>query len=99
MLSLRESESSKNEKREKIAAAFRLDVSEIESSVRRVVSVMCLNEYFKHIYGKSVIDARKSELTSLISDPTRYQMWRQESRKVSFEHIVMSIDFLLKQLR
>lgn len=96
---IREGEGSKQEKRQSIAAIFGTDEEETEVAIRRIVSVLCLNEYFKHIFGKEVSEATARELRELRIDPVRYQVWRPGSKKIPFEHLVSTIDFLFNEMR
>ena len=64
----------------------------------RVVSVLCLNEYFKYVFDKEVTEAKAKELDSLAMNPERYRAWKSNARKVRFDDIVTAIDFLKKNL-
>ena len=82
-----------------MAEVFGTDEEETETAIRRVVSVLCLNEYFKHIYGKDVTEAKKKELLAIQTDPVRYSLWKPGSNKVPFDFLVTTIDFLFNEMK
>ena len=86
------------ERKKKIAALFAVDREEAQAAVARVVSVLCLNEYFKYVFDKEVTEAKAKELDSLAMNPERYRAWKSNARKVRFDDIVTAIDFLKKNL-
>ena len=96
---IREGEPDKKERRRAVSQIFGTSEEETETAIRRVVSVLCLNEYFKYVFGKSVTEAKKKELLELQLDAVRYTMWKTGSKKVPFDHLVRTIDFLLNEMR
>jgi hypothetical protein len=86
-------------RKEAIAKIYKLDVEDVNVALKRVVSVVCLSEYFEYAYSKSVLDAKKKELEDLKLSIERYQAWKANSKKIPFSSLVESIDFLLINLR
>lgn len=83
----------------KVAGVYGVDLEETEVAIKRLVSVLCLNEYFRYSYGKDLLEARAGELAALRSDQTRYEKWKAGSKKIPFKHLVAAIDFVSTNLR
>ena len=96
---IRSDKLSRSERRQKVSQIFGMELDETEVAIQRVVSVLCLNEYFRYTFGKDVVEAKPRELTELKTDVIRYQTWRPSSKKVPFNHIITAIDFLFNELR
>lgn len=91
--------SDKEERKAALAKAYRVDVEELDAALRRVVAVVCLNEYFRYVYGKDLLEAKQKELLALKIDVERYMGWKQSSKKVKFALIQEAIDFILNNLK
>ena len=83
----------------RISEIYGVDVEDAEIAIRRVVAIMCLNEYFVYVFGKQMIEARSKELADLKSNQERYDKWRYGSKKVNFEVLKTSIDFVSNNLK
>jgi hypothetical protein len=90
---------SKVDLKAKVADVFGVDVEDAEIAIRRVVSLVCLNEYFTYVFGKTLMDAKPKELEEIRADQVRYEGWRCGSKKVSFRALVDSIDFVSNNLK
>lgn len=89
----------KVELKAKIADVYGVDVGEAEVAIRRVVALLCLNEYFMYVFGKQLVEAKAKDLADLRSNQVRYDAWRSGSRKVSFVALIVSIDFVSNNLK
>lgn len=89
---------SKEDRRTLVMKTFRVTEEEFFVSLKRLVSVTCLNEYFKYTFSKDLLDAKPKELKSLREDVLRYEEWRPK-KKVTFQALVEAIDFILVNLK
>lgn len=87
------------ELRAKLSTLFGVDAGETEAAVRRVVSLLCLNEYFRFCFGKDLMEARARELNELAADPERYAAWKAGTKKTPFSAIVSSVAFVKTNLK
>jgi hypothetical protein len=99
ILALRGKNLGKVELKVRIADVYGVDVEDAEIAIRRVVALLCLNEYFMYVFGKPLIDAKARDLADLKSNQVRYDAWRSGSRKVSFKALTTSIDFVSNNLK
>ena len=83
----------------RISEIFGVDVEDTDVAIRRVVAVMCLNEYFVYVFGKKIVEAKAKDLADLRENRVRYENWRAKSKKVSFDVIQTSIDFVSNNLK
>lgn len=96
---LRSRDLTKAELKAKLSEEYEVDVEDTEVAIRRVVSILCLSEYFLFAFGKQLIEARHKELQELRTNQARYDGWKAGSKKVPFSAIVVSIDFVLINLK
>lgn len=92
-------ELSREDRRKRVAKLFNVDEEDLEVTLRRVVSVTCLSEYFQFAYSKDILDAKSAELNALKTDVIRYESWRKSSKKIPFKDLVAAIDFVLTNLK
>lgn len=90
---------SREEKKSAALKSFRVDEDEFTTTIQRVISVVCLNEYFKYAFSKDLLEAKPKELQALKLDLGRYEEWRPTSKKVKFGHLVAAIDFVSSNLK
>lgn len=89
----------KAELKARMADVYGVDVEETEIAIRRVVALLCLNEYFMYVFGKQLMEAKAKDLADVKSNQVRYDAWRSGSRKVSFVALSASVDFVLTNLK
>lgn len=77
---------------------FDMSVEETNVAVRRVIAVLCVNEYFRYIFDKEVTEAKAKEMDLLKTQPERYEAWKSNARKIRFTDLITTIDFLKQNL-
>ena len=90
---------SKEAKKRAVCEFFSLEEEDLAISIRRVISVLCVSEFFKHVYDKSIMDARPKELEALGEYEARYNAWRVNSKKIEFQEFLKTLVFLKNNLR
>lgn len=93
----------KESKRAYVCKTFSIEDDQLAIEVRRVMAVLCANEYFNHVYEKSILEARPKELLALADKESadsrgKYEAWRPSSKKISFEELVATLEFLKNNL-
>jgi hypothetical protein len=78
---------------------FRLEEAELAVAIRRLIAVMCVNEFFTHLFDKSILDARPKEIESLLGCGPKYEAWRPSAKKVPYTEVVTTVEFLKANMR
>lgn len=89
----------KETRKRTVCDMFALSEEELAASIKRVMSVLCANEYFQHVFDKSILDAKPKEIETLLSNPEKYKTWRPSAKKIEFSELVTTLEFLLINLR
>lgn len=87
------------EMRKKVVCEFfKIEEADLAVSIRRLVSVLMVNEFFYHVYDKDVLEARPKELQALKDRKESFERWKPSAKKISFDELVNTVDFLQTNL-
>lgn len=71
---------------------------DVETAIENVKGVLAANAYFNFLFGKDVLDAKRSELLDAINSKSRFSSW-PGSKHHEFASIKASLEFLNLNMR
>lgn len=88
----------KEVKKKAVCQLFSLEEDDLAVAIRRVMNVLHANEFFNHLFEKSIMEARPKELALLAESEDKYLAWRPSAKKIPFSEMIATIDFLKSNL-
>jgi hypothetical protein len=81
-----------------IVQIYPVTIDQLRLSIRDIQHTILLNDFFHFVYQRSILDATRKELLSLLLSEERYQNWPCRLKKPPFRRIAVLVNNLLTSL-
>jgi hypothetical protein len=69
------------------ASLYAISVSSLQEDLANIRMITCANLYFNFLFGRSLLEAKTTDIPTFANSQTRYSAWNFQSEKPDFEKL------------